>query len=82
MVLHHIFSSSSYIFEQHISGTINKTCWPKSSSVPSLDLYLLEFYVWEHLKPSVYATEICDFQDLNNDHRIDLDMIGSIRDIF
>jgi len=36
---------------------------PTACSVPTLDLYLLDFYVWEHLKSTVYAIEFRDFQD-------------------
>jgi hypothetical protein len=55
---------------------------PTVCSVPTLDLYLLDFYVWEHLKTTVYATEVSDFQDFKQLTQNGFDMIGSTRDIF
>ena len=55
---------------------------PTVCSVPALDLYLLDFYVWEHLKTTVFAIEVSDFQDSKQRTQNGFDMIGSTRDIF
>jgi hypothetical protein len=54
---------------------------PTACSVPSLVLYLLDFYVWEHPKSTVYAIEVSDFQDFKQWTQNGFDMIGSIGDI-
>jgi hypothetical protein len=55
---------------------------PTVCSVPTLDLYRLDFYVWEHLKSTVYAIEGSDFQDFKQRTQNGFDVTVSTRDIF
>jgi hypothetical protein len=48
------------VFPEHWTGRGGPKAWP----APSSDLNPLDFYLWEHLKSTVYATEVCDAQDL------------------
>jgi len=51
-------------------------------SVPTLELYLLDFSIWEYLKSTIYAIEFSDFQDFKQRTQNGFDMSGSTRDIF
>jgi hypothetical protein len=48
------------VFSEQWLGRGGPTAWPAGCP----DLNRLDFYLWEHLKPTVYATEASDFQDL------------------
>jgi hypothetical protein len=57
MVLHHISSYSSGIFEQHVSATVDRGGGPTAWRTHSPDISALDFCFWGHLKPTVYATD-------------------------
>jgi hypothetical protein len=59
-------------------------CWCRPSVWPtdSLALYALDYYLWEYLKSSVYATEVSDIQDLEQRLQNGFEMILTTPGIF
>lgn len=41
-----------------------RRCWPTVGPVPSVELNLLDFYHWGHLKSTVFNSEVGDVQEL------------------
>ena len=62
MMLHHISSCSSGIFEQRVSETVDRRGGPTTWRAGSPDLSALDFCLWGYLYSIVYATDVSVIQ--------------------
>ena len=66
------------MFPEQWVGRGGPTAWPAGCP----DLNRLDFYLWEHLKPTVYATEASDVQDWQQRIQKGLEMVRTTPGIF